>query len=100
MSSKPSFEQDELKLDTIKILKPLLGLSDNDWKSLIASAHVFIKENEDESKKTPRQWKKQGWRDLTLKFVEEEGIGQRFWNTQRDGFDAATMFAWPTDKEK
>lgn len=100
MSSKPSFEQDESKLDTIKTLKPLLGLSDNDWKNLIGSTHAFIKENEEGSKKTPRQWKKKGWQDLTSKFVEEEGIGQKLWNTQRDGFDAATMFAWPEDREK
>lgn len=96
--AKSSFDHIDKDFETVKAIKDKATLIDADFKRVTKVILEFIKENEEECNKVPRTWKKQNWKDLCTKFVDDEGNGQEFWNSDREGFTSSDDLVYPKDK--
>jgi hypothetical protein len=93
-------------IKTAAVIKEYAKLENAVWKDLVTRVKAFIAENEDETAKLPRSWKKDGYKELAKDFVEnyggdngQSGAGNEFFHKARET-DLSAALVWPDDRER
>lgn len=95
--TRPAIERNEKQFVSLKAIREKATISDDAFKDFAKDIEDFVKDNEVECQKKPRMWSKENWKKLGQDFIEA-GAGEKYWTTQRTGFNVENDYMYPEDK--
>jgi len=95
-----SFDHVDKNFDSLKKISQHISLNAKEFKDLQADAQKFTKANPSQCEKTPRLYNTDLWKNLTKDFVENDKLGEKYWNPDRKGYQADESLVWPDDQDE